>query len=85
MRYRCVLRSALSPAGYGPWRDLIGLAVYQRAEGKPITMATVHHVLAELAAHADCSCGSCLWVGRADPVKDLARRRVLGRLREIIS
>jgi hypothetical protein len=48
-------------------------------------MATVHQVLAELAAHADCSCGSCLWVGKADPVKDLARRRVLGRLWEIIS
>jgi hypothetical protein len=39
-------------------------------------MALVHQVLDELAAHADCSCGSCLWVGKADPVKDLARRRV---------
>jgi hypothetical protein len=48
-------------------------------------MATIHEVLAELAAHADCSCRSCLWVGKADPVKDLARRRVLGRLWEIIS
>jgi hypothetical protein len=68
-----------------PAHEVIGLAVCQRAEGKPITLATVHQVLAELAAHADCSCGSCLWVGKADPVKDLARRRVLGRLWEIIS
>jgi hypothetical protein len=29
---------------------VIGLAVRQRAEGKPITMATVYQVLAELGA-----------------------------------
>jgi len=32
------LRSALSPVGYGPRRDLIGLAVYQRAGGQRVTM-----------------------------------------------
>jgi hypothetical protein len=69
-----------------PAHEVVGLAVYQRAGDKPITMAMVHDVMTRLAAHpAVCSCGSCLWVGKADPVKDLARRRVLGRLWEIIS
>jgi hypothetical protein len=56
---------ALSPA-----HEVVGLVVYQRAGDEPISMATVHDVLARLAAHpSDCSCGSCLWVGKADPVK----------------
>ena len=55
---------ALSPA-----HEIVGLEVYQRAEGDAITMAMVREVLAELSAHAGCACGSCSWVSRADPVK----------------
>ena len=78
--------ATLAPVLLSPAHEVVGLAVYQRAGDKPITMAMVHDVMTLLAAHpAVCSCGSCLWVGKADPVKDLARRRVLGRLWEIIS
>ena len=55
---------------FSPAHEVIGLAVCQRAEGKRITMALVHSAMAELGGHpSDCSCGSCPWVGKADPVK----------------
>ena len=49
-------------------------------------MPLVNAVIAELKAHSpECPCRTCLWATKADPVKDLARRRILGRLWEIIS
>ncbi len=55
---------------YSPSHDVVGLVVYQKAGEQQITMDLVRSVLAELKDHpAGCTCGSCLWVEAADPVK----------------
>jgi len=56
VRYTCDI-GAFSGLHFHPWdtgprRDLIGLAVYQRAGGQRVTMPLVNAVIAELKAHS---------------------------------
>lgn len=64
------------PVPTSPAHEVCGLAVYQKANGKPISLELVHRVINELSQHTEgCSCGYCSWCSKADPLKTFRAAR----------